>query len=443
MAIQLNQGQFGGLAALASNNIGNLNLPLNDKSPLGSLFSGLQAGYNKGVENDLARAQAAVAQQNADVNTGRLALDQQLEPQKVALMKQEMELNNKRLLFDKYKLDLEAAKNLSDQQLDQMGSLGGGYITMYQMAKTPQEKEAAKNKNIDIGVQIGVLNEKEADAARNMDVDTYFQKAQYYHNLAKDAKDLKQYQQKEPSAGVDVQFDSETGNLKSITSTPTSTTTSQVQSDLVNAQKDWQPIAEMEQKFNSEYFTDLGQIGISAVAQAERKKGIPVVGKALQFAADKLTGKSREEQKQFVVDATKYINNMEQFFNRYRKQITGSAAAIQEIQMLRKSYVNKELSESQFIGALQGIKERYLYETDFYKNVLTKGVDVTPGTQPNTNTSATTAAATPAGTNPPPTSFEKAKVTQAQIDATVAALKKKNKGMTDEQATKIVNGYIK
>jgi len=55
-----------------------------------------------------------------------------------------------------------------------------------------------------------------------------------------------------------------------------------------------------------------------------------------------------KEQKEFLGKARVFIEDLEQYFNTYRKEITGAQAAVKELEMLRKSVLNKKLSPTQF-----------------------------------------------------------------------------------------------
>lgn len=68
---------------------------------------------------------------------------------------------------------------------------------------------------------------------------------------------------------------------------------------------------------------------------------------------DKAFGNIPASEKQFLKGQTEFNNSVEQFFNQYRKQITGAAAALGELGMLRKSILNKDLTPTQFEAAFK------------------------------------------------------------------------------------------
>ena len=55
-----------------------------------------------------------------------------------------------------------------------------------------------------------------------------------------------------------------------------------------------------------------------------------------------------KEGKEYLGKTRVFIESIEQVFNQYRKQITGAQAAMKEIQMLRASILNKEMTPTEF-----------------------------------------------------------------------------------------------
>lgn len=71
-----------------------------------------------------------------------------------------------------------------------------------------------------------------------------------------------------------------------------------------------------------------------------------------------------------------FENNVDQFFNAYRKEITGAAAAEKELQRLEQSILNKNMSPAQFTAALKQIKEKNNRMIRIKRLLLRRGIKV-------------------------------------------------------------------
>lgn len=67
--------------------------------------------------------------------------------------------------------------------------------------------------------------------------------------------------------------------------------------------------------------------------------------------AEKLGVEPSEVQRQAVGRRAQFNTTVEQLFNAYRQEITGAAAAVQELERLKKSFINIDMSPSQFEAA--------------------------------------------------------------------------------------------
>jgi hypothetical protein len=371
MAIPLNQGQFGGLEALASNRIGSLNLPLNDKSPLGSLFAGAMQGYNQGVQNDLQRSQANVAQQNVDISKGRLALDQQLEPQKVAIQRQQAAIEAQRNAVEKYRIDMEAAKNLSTKQLDQISGLGGGYTALYDKAKTPQDKEAAKNKTIALGVKLGVLNESQAEFFNTMDADTFYQTANYYQSVANGGKQLKE---QGIQSGLNITMDPTTGNPTSLSITPSKETETKLQQETISAEKVKDAILNLRTAATKQYLGNEATWKYK-VLNAAASTQMPVAHQILQGAANLISNPT--EQETFLKNKAAFDSDAERAVQLMVQSATnGQRLPAEERARLKKLFLDPNLSDAAFAGQLDSFYKGTTQQQDTVAKTLVNGVDL-------------------------------------------------------------------
>lgn len=73
--------------------------------------------------------------------------------------------------------------------------------------------------------------------------------------------------------------------------------------------------------------------------------------------ADKANLSPSEAKKEFLRKRTRFQNSIEQLFNAYRKEITGAAAAVQELESLKKSFINMDMGPTQFEAAFDYYQE--------------------------------------------------------------------------------------
>ncbi len=82
------------------------------------------------------------------------------------------------------------------------------------------------------------------------------------------------------------------------------------------------------------------------------------------------------EDKQNLEKYTQWKQQAEQIFSAYRKQITGAQAAMQEINYLRENMINKDLSDSEFRGAVKLLKEKMARGMRLKRRLLREGFDI-------------------------------------------------------------------
>ncbi len=120
--------------------------------------------------------------------------------------------------------------------------------------------------------------------------------------------------------------------------TPTSATQTELQKDVISGEQTLNNLDALAKNYKAEYLTYPGQ----ARAWVARQTG-------------KLTGKSGD--KEYLQGYTKFVNGAEQAFNQYRKEITGAAAAIQELDRLKQSMMNKDMAPEEFEAAFAQFKD--------------------------------------------------------------------------------------
>ena len=89
---------------------------------------------------------------------------------------------------------------------------------------------------------------------------------------------------------------------------------------------------------------------------------------------EKLGGELDPEEMERLASGTKFINGVEQAFNTYRKYITGAAASVQELDRLKKSMINGNLSETQFNAAFDQFYNQVNTGISLYEELLSIGI---------------------------------------------------------------------
>jgi hypothetical protein len=81
-----------------------------------------------------------------------------------------------------------------------------------------------------------------------------------------------------------------------------------------------------------------------------------------------------ESGKEYIQKARKFVEGLEQYFNQYRKRITGAQAAIKEIKMLRESVLNKNVTPSEYVASVGRVKDMLSRGIRLKRMLLAKGV---------------------------------------------------------------------
>lgn len=423
MAIDIQQPNYGGLVALAGKSA-----PLNI-APTGAL--GLQAlqqrqANDASLRDDAARRMALQQQGQLGLlsnQTQNRALDLQAQQQQRQGLLAQSELGLKKTQLGMQQGQFEDELGFKRDQLGQQATSQAGDLDlknrilaedtakrqmvelMADKKEKIQEKGAfasygllaingAKNSEEAQQIKMEILKEagekkfmtpSELKAAAQMPL-SQFQNALKYKVMqfgqVKEYKDMVDAQKPaKSSAGTQITFN-EDGSIASYSSSPTQGTKTEIQKDIKNTEKAMTQIDKLKNDYDPSYFTYKGQADVSAAKFAEKSKGTPILEGVSNLVASNLTGKTKEEQADFIEKRSKYMNNIEQVFNTYKKEITGAAAGEREIEMLRKSFLNGDMSPSEFQGAMEQVVSKYKSESDINKGVLTKGIDVSPSTNP-------------------------------------------------------------
>lgn len=94
--------------------------------------------------------------------------------------------------------------------------------------------------------------------------------------------------------------------------------------------------------------------------------------------AEKLGRDPGEVRKETLKAKTRFTMSIEQLFNQYRKEITGAAAAVAELDRLKKSFINMDMGPSEFEAGMELFMEESARALRLKRRLLREGV---PGTE--------------------------------------------------------------
>lgn len=134
------------------------------------------------------------------------------------------------------------------------------------------------------------------------------------------------------------------------------------QDDIISTQSNLVDLDNIAKNYSDEYLTYKGQFGAAATKYKE-KLGI----------------ETSEDERRFLANRTKFTQGVEQFFNKYRKEITGAAASVQELEMLKKSMLNADASPTEFRAAYDKFRDVANAQLELKNSLLQQGIK--PGTR--------------------------------------------------------------
>ncbi len=149
----------------------------------------------------------------------------------------------------------------------------------------------------------------------------------------------------------------ENGNPKLID--PTSAVDTQLQKDILAAEKQLKALDLIADTHSDEYLTTFGRMKAS-IGAALDKAGMD--GDLVAFNAAR----------------TKFANAANQFFNQYRKEITGAVASEQEMQALLESIMNEKQGPHEFRASFDQFMEFAEANLKANKAAATNGISVGP-----------------------------------------------------------------
>ncbi len=392
LGLQALQQQQANQASLRSDAMGRMQLA--QQGQLG-LLSNRTQNRAMDLQQQQQNRQGLLAQANQNLDQQKLAQQGNqfqselgLKQQQMAMQglehKDQQDLKNRILAEQTAKDQMTKLMSEGKQAVHEKGAFASYGLLAMSGAKTPEEAAQIKAEILKEAADKKYMTAEELKAASQMPI-SQFQNGLKYKVMqfgqVKEYKDMMDAQQPAKSANGLSVIQHADGSTE-ITSTPTQSTKSEIQKDIKNTEKAMTQIGKLKNDYNPDYFTYKGQADAYISKEAEKSKGTPGLESVSNLAAKVLTGKSPEERADFIEKRSKYMNNIEQVFNTYKKEITGAAAGEREIEMLRKSFLNGDMAPSEFQGAMEQVVSKYKSEADINKNVLNKGIDVSSTQDP-------------------------------------------------------------
>ena len=163
-----------------------------------------------------------------------------------------------------------------------------------------------------------------------------------------------------------VGFNPETGMMEAINTNEdlTQGAKSKIQEDIFDASRLLADVNALG-TVNPEFLTTKGALKNMILNARDRGQGL---------LPEQLSKLSPEDQK-YVGEYTTFVNNTEQAFNSYRKWVTGQAAAVKEIEMIRQSFLNKDMGPTQFKAAVAQYQAKLKRGIAVSKQMLDEGVN--------------------------------------------------------------------
>lgn len=137
----------------------------------------------------------------------------------------------------------------------------------------------------------------------------------------------------------------------------TKATESDVQGQILDAEKEMSSLNSIASKYSADFLTYKGRVKAFAGRQFDRA-GV------------------ESELTSFNAKRTAFKNEVNQFFNKYKKEITGAAAGEQEMIDLRNSIFNENLGPEEFMAAYNQFMEKARKNYELNKRTARTGVDV-------------------------------------------------------------------
>lgn len=423
MPLELQPPNFAALAAMAANGAGSLNLSVpgnlglqglqlsqqqreaNQRNLLGQMQLRQQGdialGQQRNQRNELAQQgqyqqgllaqqaaqlqqQQAAQQQSGLLGQGNLDVARQQLAQQGQLGQAGLDVEKQKLFQIQQAKEIEKLLGEKKEKLEEKGAYAAYVRLALEKAKTPEEAQQIRIDSLKEAVKKGYYTKEEADIASRGPLSQFKSLTEmeaFKNGKAAELKALMEMNKDKTKSGTNLTI-SPDGTVE-YSSTPTTANVTKAQGDVTARELAEGQFKILEDNYNPEYFTDRNQFGAWLAKHAERKKGIPLAEQTLDFLSSTvLSSKSPEEKAEFLKNRKSYFNTVDQLFNAYKKEITGQSQGIKELEAIKQSFINGEMSPSEFVGGLQQVRDKFKTEANYNKKLLQQGVNATVTDKP-------------------------------------------------------------
>lgn len=234
--------------------------------------------------------------------------------------------------------------------IDQHALIGG----LAESADTPEKWEAAKQKAISIGVPLNG-DEPFSDRASVLEGSNAVMRAAEAAKKAGQAAFSQKMQLKKAGKSSGTTINVNTGEKRQGLTKPTR---NKIQKDLDALLTTKELLKGVAENFDPESLTYKGQ-GMAFLERMGDKLGVP-----------EITGTKRLEKQ------TEFFNSVNKVFNAYRKDITGAAASIQELESLKKAVFNTDQGPAEFRASYKAFVDAMNRAVSIKQELLGKGLSL-------------------------------------------------------------------
>jgi hypothetical protein len=141
---------------------------------------------------------------------------------------------------------------------------------------------------------------------------------------------------------------------------PTKTTLNKIQGDIIAAERDLEHLSTIGDAYSEEFLTGVGQLKATAGRFADRWLG-----------SNDPTGLAA-----FAIERTKFLKPLEQFYLRYRKEITGVAGGEKEMEAIINSLFTEKMGPGVFMASFEDFMDRAIKNLEDNKRRAREGINV-------------------------------------------------------------------
>lgn len=356
--------QQGGLLGLSNQDLLMLGLAMigSDGSNVGQALSGAFGAISK---NQQLQQQSQQAQQKMMLDQYRAGIyERQIAAQEAAQQLQQQKFGQE---ADKYNRQLDAQQQINALVGEEPNMINGFQGTGYQGGGMSQQELAVRMAPLlaqtgdnagllgvskgSYGQPITMLNEQGQPVAVQLDNYGNTRPIDGYTPLVRKGTQITTSDGTTISEGG---YEVPGGNMRQGTTTAQ---TNRLQDDITNSLQTLNALDGIANNYSAQALTYPGQL-----------RG------AVGVQLGKLTGKSGD--KEYIEKQTAFKNSVNQFFNQYRKLITGAAASEKELAGLKESILNTDQSPEQFESAYKQFRALTVKSMEISQQLLREGIPI-------------------------------------------------------------------